>query len=162
MERKDFSDEEWRTLQFGPFWAFMAVAAQDGNLDEGEKRAFHDATAETEGMKGALATEVINSVATEETAVLAAWQADDRPPADGFAAITKILARVDADEATRYKGALIWLAIKVADASGSWLGGKISHRERGAVETVATMLSFNVTDAVMATYVEDVLKALPR
>jgi hypothetical protein len=113
-------------------------------------------------MEGELAREVVRSVAAEETAVFAAWQADDRSPADGFTAITKILAKVDADEANRYKGALIWLAVRVADASGGWLGGKISQKERGAIERVATMLAFNVTDAVTATYVEDVLKALPR
>lgn len=162
MERKDFSDDEWRTLQYGPYWAFMAVAAQDGNLDESEKAAFREAVGNPGEMQGNLGREVIQSVAAEETAVFAAWQADDRSPADGFAAITKILAKVDADEAKRCKGALIWLAVRVADASGSWLGGKISEKERGAIETVATMLSFNVTDAVMATYVEDVLKALPR
>jgi hypothetical protein len=42
------------------------------------------------------------------------------------------------------------------------MGGTISSKERGAIETVATMLAFNVTDAVRATYVDDVLKALPR
>ncbi len=162
MQRKDFSDEEWKTLQYGPYWAFMAVAAQDGNLDEAEKNAFRDAVADPGEMQGELGREVVQSVAAEETAVFAAWEADDRSPAHGFAAITKILAKVDADEANRYKGALIWLAVRVADASGGWLGGKISHKERGAIETVATMLSFNVTDAVMATYVDDVLKALPR
>jgi hypothetical protein len=162
MQRKDFTDDEWKLLQFGPYWAFMAVGAQDGYLDENEKEAFTAALAETEGMKGELSREVIQSVAAEETAVFNAWQADDRAPADGFAAITKILARTDADEAKRYKGALIWLAVKVADASGSWLGGAISQQERDAIEEVATMLSFNVTDAVMATYVADVLEALPR
>jgi tellurite resistance protein len=162
MQRKDFSDEEWKTLQYGPYWAFMAVAAQDGNLDQNEKHAFSDALADPGEMKGELSREVVQSVAAEETAIFSAWEADDRSPADGFAAITKILAKVDADEANRYKGTLVWLAVRVADASGSWLGGTISHKERGAIETVATMLSFNVTDAVMATYVEDVLKALPR
>ena len=162
MERKDFSDEEWRTLQFGPYWAFMAVAAQDGYLDEREKEAFRAALTETDDMKGGLSRTVVESVCAEETALFTAWQADDRSPADGFAAITQILDRTDADEANRYKGALVWLAVKVADASGSWLGGTISQKEREAIETVATMLSFNVTDAVMATYVADVLEALPR
>ena len=162
MERKDYSDEEWRTLEYGPYWAFMSVAAQDGKLDENEKHAFSDAVADPGEMNGALGREVLASIAADDAAVFAAWEADDRSPADGFAAITKILAKADADEANRYKGTLIWLAVRVADASGSWLGGTVSHKERGAIETVATMLSFNVTDAVMATYVDDVLKALPR
>lgn len=162
MERKDFSDEEWKTLQFGPYWAFMAVAAQDGNLDEQEKAGFEFALAEPGEMKGTLAKEVVHSLAIQPTASFAIWQADDRSPADGFAAISKVLANVDAEEAKRYKGTLVWLAVKVAHSTGSWLGGNMSHKERGAIEEVANMLSFNVTDAVMATYVEGVLDALPR
>ena len=162
MERQDFSDDEWRTLQYGPYWAFMSVAAQDGNLDENEKNAFTDALADPGEMKGWLAKEVVNSVAAQPTAVFARWQADDRSPADGFAAITKILAKADSDEANRYKGTLIWLAVRVASASGSWLGGAISHKERAAIETVAEMVGFNVADAAMATDVEGVMKALPR
>lgn len=162
MARSDFSEQDWRTLQYGPFWAFMAVGAQDGNLDEGEKVALREALEYPGEMKGELAREIVASLAVEQTAIFDAWQADDRSPADGFAAITKILATIDADEANRYKGTLVWLAVKVADASGSWLGGHISHTERGAIESLATMLSFNVTDAVMATYVDDVLEALPR
>ena len=162
MERKDFTDDEWRTLEYGPYWAFMAVAAQDGNLDEGEKSAFRETLENPGEMQGTLARQVVESVAAESTAAFTRWHADDRSPAQGFAAIGKILARVDADEATRYKGTLIWLAIKVADSSGSWLGGKVSQNERAAVERVATMLSFNVTDAVTATYVDEVLDRLPR
>jgi hypothetical protein len=162
MNRTDFSDEEWQTLQYGPYWAFMAVAAQDSNLDEDEKAALRAALADTAGMSGELGKQVVESVRASESAVFSAWQADDRSPADGFGAINRILARVDADEANRYKGTLVWLAVKVASASGGWFGGTISGRERGAIETVATMLSFNVSDAIKATYTEDVLKALPR
>jgi tellurite resistance protein len=162
MERTDFSDEEWKTLQLGPYWAFMAVAAQDGNLEEQEKAAFELTLAQPGEMKGTLARAIVHSLAIQPTASFAIWQADNRSPVDGFAAIAKILAKVDADEANRYKGTLVWLAVKVAHASGSWLGGNISHKERSAIEEVANMLSFNVTDAVMATYVEDVLEALPR
>lgn len=162
MERKDFTDEEWRTLQYGPYWAFMSVAAQDGNLDDSEKAAFRDALADREGMNGTLSKEIVESLAGDEAGVFAAWRIDDRSPADGFASINKILTRVDADEAERYKGTLVWLAVRVAASSGSWFGDDISSRERGAIESVATMLSFNVTEAVRATYVDDVLAALPR
>lgn len=161
MERKDFSDAEWQTLVYGPLWAYLAVAAQDGDLADQERFAFSDALADPGHMTGELSREVVASLAAAQTATFDSWQADDRSLADGFAAISKILAKVGADEANRYKGTLVWLAVKVAHA-GSWLGGDISQKERAAIESLAEMLDFNVTDAVMATYVEDVLEALPR
>lgn len=162
MERKDFTDDEWKTLQFGPYWAFMAVAAQDGNLDAAEKDAFVSTLNASDAVQGDLGREVMKSVAEAQVSVFSAWQADDRSPADGFTAIREILARVDADEARRYKGALVWVGVNVAQSSGAWLGGSVSDRERAAIQTVAEMLAFNVSDAVMATDTDEFKKALLR
>jgi tellurite resistance protein len=162
MDRKDFSDEEWKALQFGPFWAFMAVAAQDGHLDEAEKQAFIAAMADTREMHGWLSKQVMESVATDETAIFAAWQMDDRSPADGFAAIRQILGKVDTDEANRYKGMLVWMAVNVANAAGGWVGGSVSGRERHGIEQVAQMLAFNVGDAMHAADIPSDADSLPR
>ena len=162
MERKDFTDDEWKTLQFGPYWAFMAVAAQDRSLDPAEKDAFVNALNASDAAQGELAREVMQSVAEAQVATFSAWQADDRSPADGLTAIRQILTKVDADEARRYKGALVWLGLSVAESSGAWLGGDISDRERKAIKSVAEMLAFNVSDAVMATDSAEVKKALLR
>jgi tellurite resistance protein len=161
MERKDFSDDEWKALQFGPFWAFMSVAAQDGHLDQAEKDAFVAAMADTPEMKGALGKEVMESVAGDEAAVFAAWQTDDRSPADGFGAIRQVLAKVDADEANRYKGMLVWLAVNVANAAGGW-HGSVSGQERHGIEQVAQMLAFNVADAMKAAADPAGADSLPR
>lgn len=162
MDRKDFSDEEWKALQFGPFWAFMAVAAQDGHLDEAEKNAFVAAMGDTPEMHGWLSKQVMESVASDETAVFASWQDDDRSPADGFAAIRQALAKVDADEANRYKGMLVWLAVNVANSAGGWVGGSVSGSERRGIEQVAQMLAFNVGDAMHAADDPSGADTLPR
>ena len=162
MERKDFTDEEWKTLQFGPYWAFMAVAAQDRSLDPAEKDALVNALNASDAVQGELGREVMKSVAETQVTVFSAWQADDRSPADGLTAIRQILTKVDADEARRYKGALIWLGVSVAESSGAWLGGNVSDRERAAIQTVAEMLAYNVSDAVAATDSAEVKKALLR
>lgn len=162
MERKDFSDEEWRTLQFGPYWAFSAVSAQDAKIEDKEKAAFREAMTNPGTMEGALGREVMASLTAEGEAVFVAWAADDRSPADGFKAVLGVLARVDAEEANRYKGTIVWLAVNVAAASGSWFGDKISNDERTAIMTIAQMLDYNVQDAVMATTIPMVLNALPR
>jgi hypothetical protein len=162
MESKDFTEKEWQTLQFGPFWAFMAVAAQDGRIDVNEKEAFTVALGDTTFVSGALGKAVVTSVSSGLDGVFAAWQADDRSPADGFAAVRQVLAKVDADEANRYKGLLVWLAITVARASGSWHGGAITGHEERAIEEVAELLAFNVADAVRAATVPDALELLPR
>jgi hypothetical protein len=162
MQRKDFSDQEWRTLQYGPYWAFMTVSDQDRKVDDQEKAAFLAAIDNPGNMQGQLSRELVTSLAAEREAVFQAWQADARSPADGFAAINEILAKVDADEANRYKGLVIWLAIKIAGASGPWFGDKITADERQAVMTIATVLNYNLMDAAMATTMPGVLDALPR
>ena len=162
MNRKDFSDDEWKALEFGPLWAFMAVAAQDGHLDPPEKEALVVALSSTDSVQGNLGREVMNSVSAAKNAVFQAWEADDRSPAEGFAAIVKVLAKVDADEANRYKGLLVWLAVEVARAGGTWRGGTVSSEERHAIEEVAQYLGFNVSEALAAADNPNWASALPR
>lgn len=162
MEQKDFAGAEWKCLQFGPFWSYAAIAAQDGKLDQRESTAFKSAVNAPGNMQGALGRNVLASLAADVEGMFAAWQADDRSPADGFKAIAEVLAKVEPDEANRYKGTLIWLAVNVAAASGSLLGDKISDQERQAIIGLAQMLSFDVRDAVFATTIPGVLQYLPR
>ena len=162
MEQKDFSESDWKSLQFGPFWAYIVVGAQDGKLDERESAAFQSAVLAPGNMQGALGRNVLASLAADPDGTFQSWKADDRSPADGLKAIVEILAKVNADEATRYKGTLVWLAVKVAASSGSWLGDKIGDQERSAVMILANILAYDQRDAVMATTTPMVLDALPR
>ena len=102
------------------------------------------------------------SLAAEGGTLFEAWQADNRPAADGFAAIKQVLVKVPGDEANLYKGMLVWIAVTVARASGPWLSDKISNQERIAIKVLADSLEYSAQDAIMATFIPDVLRYLPR
>ena len=63
--RAMFTDQEWQTLQFMPLWAFTAVAAADGKIDDNETKALIKSLSEGVLLKGALPREVFTSIAAE-------------------------------------------------------------------------------------------------
>lgn len=162
MERKDFSDSDWQTLQFGAFWAWMVISGQDGKVDQNESAAFRLAMDNIGDIKGQLGREVAYTVTSDSDSIYAAWQADPRTAADGLKAAAAIVDRTPGDESNRYKGLLVWLAIKVAAASGSFFGDKISGQERAAIQLLSQLLGYDERDAITATYTPLVLDALAR
>jgi len=141
--RSSFTDEEWRTLQFAPFWAFHLVARADGRADEKELEALYRQFRESATQKAPLAREVFVSIAADRQEVQDAYFADPRTVTDGLHDVVRILdAKVGHDEAVMFKGAVAWVAVDTANASGP-SGGELEVSEAQAIGVVWEVLGFD-------------------
>lgn len=137
-----FNDAEWRTLEFAPVWAFNAVAAADGKVDEKEVAALGKELLDAGLYKGELARAVLRSVGDNLEQVLIAYKADARGVLDGLSQVADILDRtVSADEARKFKGAMLVISKNVGEASrGGLLRPKISKEEKVSIVAIAVAL----------------------
>jgi hypothetical protein len=141
--RSSFTDEEWRTLQFAPFWAFHLVARADGLADEKELEALYTQFREAATQKAPLAREVFVSIAAEQQGVQTAYFADPRTVADGLRDVVRILdAKVGHDESVMFKGAVAWIAVDTANASGP-TGDPLELSEAQAIGVAWEALGFD-------------------
>lgn len=144
--RELFTESEWATLQFAPFWAFIQIAGSDGSIDEKETTSFNkELITDAPIYKSALVREVFLSVAPAFSQVLDAFRADTRKVFDGLHDTATALTKVDADQANMFKFAVMGIGKEVAAASGSFLGDKISEKEKEAWALCAVALSFDST-----------------
>lgn len=141
--RSSFTDEEWRTLQFAPFWAFHLVAGADGLADEKELEALYAQFREAATQKAPLAREVFVSIAAEQQNVQTAYFADARTVTDGLRDVVRVLdGKVGHDESVMFKGAVAWVAVDTANASGP-AGDPLELSEAQAIGVVWEALGFD-------------------
>jgi hypothetical protein len=152
MARQDFSDSEWRTLQYAPFWASMAIALVDQKVDEREGGALRRATSLSATIKNPFTRELMVSMAADGEALFDAWKADQRTIEDGLKETATLLGKATAEDATQFRLMLIGLAIDTARASGSFFGDKTTEQERVAIMQLATLVGHDPNDAVMMSF----------
>ena len=149
--REQLTDSEWQTLQFAPFWAFIQIAGSDGKIDEKETTAFHkELLTDAPIYKSPLVREVLLSIGPIFQATLNAFRADQRKVFDGLQDTARALAKVDADQASMFKFAIMGMGKEVANASGSFLGEKISDKEKEAWALCAVALGFDMKESQAA------------
>lgn len=143
--KESYTAEEWQTLQFAPLWAFTQVAGMDDNIDEKEFQAMAKEFGEAALYKEPLVREVFGSIATDVGNVLEAYRKDPRKVEGGLVDTAKVLdEKSDPDEANGFKGSVIGVGKKVAEASGGLLGrGKMSEEESKALVWIATQLRWS-------------------
>lgn len=143
--RESFTDAEWLTIQFAPFWAFIQVAGSDGQVDEKETAAFHkELITDAPIYKSPFVREVFLSIAPNLTGTLEAFRADGRKVFDGLQDTARILTKLDADQANMFKMAIMGIGKEVANASGGVFGSKISDKEKQAWALCAVALNFDM------------------
>jgi hypothetical protein len=140
-ERANFTPEEWRTLQFAPFWMFSAVVGGYRKFDELEFDAFARSLHQAATAPGVLSREVIESVNLDIDRLTAAYAVDQRTIATGLCQVAALLNRVQADEAEMFRGTLVTeIGEGVARARGRF-GRLMSEEDAKNVELVAQFLS---------------------
>jgi hypothetical protein len=141
--RSAFTDEEWQTLRFAPFWAFHLVARADGLADEKELEALYTQLREAATQKAPLAREVFVSIASEQQEVQSAYFADPRTVTDGLRDVVRVLdGKAGHDESVMFKGAVAWVAVDTANASGP-AGDPLELSEAQAIGVVWEALGFD-------------------
>ncbi len=139
-EQREFTRDEWRTLQFAPFWMFGAVVGAYSNFDSREFAAFVRSLEVAALAPGSLNREIMASVAMDVDRLAAEFAVDGRSIATGLCQVNAILRKVPSEEAEMFKGALMsGIAEGVARARGRF-GRLVSEEDAKDIELVAQLL----------------------
>ncbi|PSB44095.1 hypothetical protein C7B67_23050 [filamentous cyanobacterium Phorm 6] len=144
-----FTSEEWQSLQYSPLWVFSAVAGADGEIDEQETHALVKEVEEAPLYKIPLVRDVFASVSIDFNNIMKQYGADSRDVSEGLGDVADILAKkVSTEESKSFKGALIFLGVNIANASGGFLGfgDHMSDEEKAAIGLIAAVLRADLSD----------------
>jgi hypothetical protein len=141
MSQQDkFTPDEWRTLQFAPFWMFSAVVGAYGRFDPREYRAFMRAVQLATMAPGQLTREVMGSVAAGHERLTEEYAADQRSIAVGLRRVAAVLDKASHGDARSFKDTLVAsVGLGVARARGRF-GTEVSDEDAKTLTLVAQLL----------------------
>ena len=140
-EQDHYSPEEWRTLQFAPFWMFSAVVGAYGGFDPRDFQVFVRCLEVATLGEGRLRRELLESVLADRDRLTAQFHADQRTIGVGLFQADAVLRRADGDEAARFKDMLVLdVGEGVARARGRY-GTEMSDDDAKAVALAAQLLA---------------------
>lgn len=153
MTFKDqFTHFEWHTLKLAPFWVHSTIANVDGKIDDQEAAVLTEETAEAAFWKKGLAKELLVEAGKSMAELTHIYRADSRSAIEGLKETRIILeGKVSKQEASEFKKALLYLALKTAKSSGGWEGAKwtgksISIKEKVGLDLVTSTLRISKED----------------
>ncbi len=136
----ELSAEDWRTLQFAPFWMLSAVVGAYSDFDPVEYEAFSRSLQLAALAPGRLSQEVMTSVASNLSQLGEEFRADPRTVASGLCEVAAILAKIPRDEADMFNRALIHgIGEGVATARGRF-GRFMSDDDAKDLDMIAQLL----------------------
>jgi hypothetical protein len=138
---EEFSPEEWRTLQFAPFWVLCVLLGRYRDFDELDLAAFSSAVQSAVTGHGRLTHDVLESVAADLDMVRLRFELDSRSIVKGLYDVTVILRRTPPEQAELFKEALISeVGAGVARARGRY-GRVISEDDERTLALTTAFLS---------------------
>ena len=141
-ERDRYTAEEWRTLQFAPFWMFSAVVGAYGGFDPRDYQVFVRCL-EAATMAGSeLGRELLTSVLADPERLAAQFRDDRRSIGTGLFQVDAVLGgKAGNEEAARFKDLLVLeIGEGVARARGRY-GTEMSDDDAKAVALAAQLLA---------------------
>ena len=102
-ERAGYTPEEWRTLQFAPFWIFSAVIGAYDRFDPRDYRAFVHCLEAATMAEGRLGREVLASVVADRERLARQFRGERRSIGVGLFHVDAVLRRAGDDEADLFK-----------------------------------------------------------
>jgi hypothetical protein len=141
LDQTTFTPEEWRTLQFAPFWMLSAVVGGYRRFDPLELEAFARCLKLAALAPGRLNQEIATSVTREFQVLHQEYRMDGRTIAAGLCEVAGLLRRVPPEEAEMFRGALVAeIGEGIARARGRF-GRVMSEEDAKNVELVSQFLS---------------------
>lgn len=132
---KIFSKDEWKTLQFSIFWVFNTVAQADGKIDKKELDALSHLMKKSAAIINELAREIASTIEKDFESIKEEFDNDKREIIDGLREVSDLLnTKVNPETAVNFKKTLIAIGFYIANASGKWLGNKVSSEESIAIK----------------------------
>ena len=139
-ERDRYTAEEWRTLQFAPFWMFGAVVGAYDRYDPRDFQVFVRCIEAASLGEGRLQRELLASVVAERDRLAEQFRTEPRSIGVGLFQVDLLLAKAGADEAARFKEMLVLeIGEGVARARGRY-GTEMSDDDARAVALAAQLL----------------------
>jgi hypothetical protein len=140
-ERDEFTPEEWRTLQFAPFWMFSAVVGAYDRFDPRDFQVFVRCLEAATLTEGRLQRELLDSVLADRERLAERFRADPRSIGVGLFQVDQALRRAGDDEAARFKEMLVLeIGEGVARARGRY-GTEMSEDDANSVTLAAQLLA---------------------
>jgi len=139
-EQDRYTAEEWRTLQFAPFWMFSAVIGAYDRFDPRDHQAFLRCLEAAALADGRLRREVLASVLADRERLAEQFRTEQRSIGVGLFQVDAVLAKAGPDEAARFKDMLVLdVGEGVARARGRY-GTEMSDDDARAVALAAGLL----------------------
>jgi hypothetical protein len=141
--RDAYTPEEWRTLQFAPFWIFSAVIGAYDRFDPRDERAFVRCLEAAALAEGRLGREVLASVVADRERLARQFRGERRSIGVGLFHVDTVLRRAGGDEADLFKAMLVLdIGEGVARARGRY-GTEMSDEDAKSVVLAAKLLAYD-------------------
>jgi hypothetical protein len=138
---QEFTTEEWRTLQFAPFWIFCALVGRYREFDELDLAAFSWALQSAAAGNGQLTHDVLASVVSDLDLMRLRFELDTRSIVTGLFDVTIVLRKAPTEQAELFKEALLsQVGAGVARARGRY-GKIISEDDERTLEYATVFLT---------------------
>jgi hypothetical protein len=140
-ERDRYTPEEWRTLQFAPFWMFSAVVGAYNRFDPRDFQVFVRCLEVATMGEGRLRQELLASVLADRDRLAEQFRAEPRTIGVGLFQVDTLLAKAGGEEAALFKDMLVLeIGEGVARARGRY-GTEMSDDDARAVALAAQLLA---------------------
>jgi hypothetical protein len=147
-EQDRYTPEEWRTLQFAPFWMFSAVIGAYDRYDPRDFQAFFRCLEAAALADGRLRQEVLASVMADRERLAEQFRTEPRSIGVGLFQVDTVLRKAGPEEAARFKDMLVLeIGEGVARARGRY-GTEMSDDDAKAVGLAAQLLAADYSPAV--------------
>jgi hypothetical protein len=142
-ERDAFTPEQWRTLEFAPFWVLSVLVGAYDRWDPRDYQAFMRCLEVAAMTEDRLVREVVASILADPEGLLRAFRADQRTIAVGFVQVSTVLDRVVPAQAAGFKATVhAEIGEGLARARGRY-GSEISDDDAKTLTLAAAMLSLD-------------------
>jgi hypothetical protein len=140
-EQDRYTPDEWRTLQFAPFWIFSAVIGAYNRFDPRDFQVFVRCLEAATLADGRLRRELLESVVADRERLAEQFRREQRSIGVGLFQVDAVLSKAGADEAARFKDMLVLdIGEGVARARGRY-GTEMSEDDAKAVALAAQLLA---------------------
>ena len=147
-EQDRYTAEEWRTLQFAPFWMFSAVIGAYNRFDPRDFQVFSRCLDTAALADGPLRREVLASVLADRERLAERFRGDPRSIGVGLFQVDAVLRRAGGEEAAQFKEMLVLdVGEGVARARGRY-GTEMSDDDAKAVALAAQLVAADYAPAV--------------
>ncbi|TAL70032.1 MAG: hypothetical protein EPN82_05315 [Bacteroidetes bacterium] len=155
-----FSEDEWKTLQYSIFWMFNSVAKADGKIDKKEIDALNHLIENSSAIINDLAWNVISTIKKDFDNIKSEFDNDKREIIDGMREVSDLLnSKVNPKTSIDFKKTLIGIGFYIANASGKWIGSKVSAEEGIAIKLAGLNLRLSAAQLEEVPTIDDIFSS---